>query len=168
MWHKFALTWGSPIYIYIYIYIYRKAQRILKFCINAKKWNNYNSKYRLCGDRDETINHTSECSKLAQKSIRLDSIVLGRCSTGNCARNWNLTILNQIVYEQTRICPGEWEVQTSLGFRDINRSLNFGQTTRLNDNQQKKESFRIVDNAVPADHRVKKNEKSNRYLDLAS
>ena len=27
-----------------------------------------NSKCRLCGDRDETINHiTSECSKLAQK-----------------------------------------------------------------------------------------------------
>ena len=27
-----------------------------------------NSKYRLCGDRDETINHIiSECSKLAQK-----------------------------------------------------------------------------------------------------
>ena len=25
-----------------------------------------NSKCRLCGDRDETINHTSECSKLAQ------------------------------------------------------------------------------------------------------
>ena len=29
-----------------------------------------NSKYRLCGDRDETINHIiSECSKLAQKEL---------------------------------------------------------------------------------------------------
>ena len=36
-----------------------------------------NSKCRLCGDRDETINHIiSECSKL-----------------GKCARNSNLTIL---------------------------------------------------------------------------
>ena len=26
-----------------------------------------NSKCRLCGDRDETINHISDCSKLAQK-----------------------------------------------------------------------------------------------------
>ena len=26
-----------------------------------------NSKCRLCGDRDETINHIRECSKLAQK-----------------------------------------------------------------------------------------------------
>ena len=29
------------------------------------------SKYRLCGDRDETINQlTSECSKLAQKEYK--------------------------------------------------------------------------------------------------
>ena len=26
-----------------------------------------NRRCRLCGDRDETINHISECSKLAQK-----------------------------------------------------------------------------------------------------
>ena len=32
-----------------------------------------NSKCRLCGDRDETINHISECSKLAQK-VRHDWI----------------------------------------------------------------------------------------------
>ena len=38
-----------------------------------------NSKCRLCGDRDETINHIiSECSKLAQKSIRLDTTGGGR------------------------------------------------------------------------------------------
>ena len=29
-----------------------------------------NSKYRLCGDREETINHISECSKLAQKEYK--------------------------------------------------------------------------------------------------
>ena len=30
-----------------------------------------NSKYRLCGDRDETINYIiSECSKLAQKEYK--------------------------------------------------------------------------------------------------
>ena len=33
----------------------------------------HNSWCRLCGDRDETINHViSECSKLAQKIKRLD------------------------------------------------------------------------------------------------
>ena len=29
-----------------------------------------NSKCRLCGDRDETINHISECSKLAEKEYK--------------------------------------------------------------------------------------------------
>ena len=29
-----------------------------------------NSKCRLCGDRDETTNHISECSKLAQKEYK--------------------------------------------------------------------------------------------------
>ena len=29
-----------------------------------------NSKCRLCGDRDETINHISECSKLAQREYK--------------------------------------------------------------------------------------------------
>ena len=29
-----------------------------------------NSKCRLCGDRDETINHISECSKLAKKEYK--------------------------------------------------------------------------------------------------
>ena len=29
-----------------------------------------NSKCRLCGDRDETINHISVCSKLAQKEYK--------------------------------------------------------------------------------------------------
>ena len=61
-----------------------------------------NSKCRLCGNRDETINNIiSECSKLVQKeckkrhncvgSIRLDTTRWGRWSTGNCTRNWNLT-----------------------------------------------------------------------------
>ena len=30
-----------------------------------------NSKCRLCGDRDKTINHISECSKLAQKECKV-------------------------------------------------------------------------------------------------
>ena len=29
-----------------------------------------NSKCRLCGDKDETINHISECSKLVQKEYK--------------------------------------------------------------------------------------------------
>ena len=37
-----------------------------------------NSKCRLCGDKDETINHIiNECRKLEQKNIRLDTVAWG-------------------------------------------------------------------------------------------
>ena len=53
-----------------------------------------NSKRRLCGDRDETINHIiSECSKLSQKEYNTRYVWLGRLSPGRCARNLNLTLL---------------------------------------------------------------------------
>ena len=45
-----------------------------------------NSKCSLCGDRDETIDHISECSKLEQKVTGW-----GKWPTENCARNLNLT-----------------------------------------------------------------------------
>ena len=46
--------------------------------------------------------------------------------------------------------------------------VNLGQKTRLN-NQQKKRTCKIVDSAVPADHRIKLKEceKKDKYLDLA-
>ena len=45
--------------------------------------------------------------------------------------------LNEQVYAQPKICPGE--TQTSLGFWDTNRSRNLGQMTRYSDSQQKRE-----------------------------
>ena len=46
---------------------------------------------RLCGDRNKTINHIiSKCSKLRQKSIRLEMTGWERSSIGNCARSLNL------------------------------------------------------------------------------
>ena len=50
-----------------------------------------NSKCRLCGDRDETINHIiSECSKLAQKEYKTRHDGVGKM--WRCPRNLNLTI----------------------------------------------------------------------------
>ena len=48
-------------------------------------------------------------------------------------------------------------------------SPNLGQNTRLYNNQQKKRICKIVDFAVPADHRIKLKEckKKDKYLDLA-
>ena len=79
----------------------------------------------------------------------------------------------QMVYAQPRICPGKWDIQTPLGFWGTNGSPNLGQTTRPYNNKRKKKkrmkTCRIVDFAVPADHRVKlkESEKKDKYLDLA-
>ena len=74
----------------------------------------------------------------------------------------------QMVYVQLNISHGEWDTQTPLRFRHTNGSLNSGQTTRPYNNEQKKRTYKIVDFAVPADHRVKlkENEKKDKYLDL--
>ena len=56
-----------------------------------------------------------------------------------------------------------------MGLWHINGSPNLGQKTRPNNNQQKKRTWKIVDFAVPADHRIKLKEceKKEKYLDLA-
>ena len=74
----------------------------------------------------------------------------------------------QMEYAQPRICPGEWNAQTPLQFWDTNGLSNLSQTTRPSDSQQKKRTCKIVDFAVPADHRVKLKEskKKDKYQDL--
>ena len=59
-----------------------------------------------------------------------------------------------------------------MGLQHTNGSTNPGQKTRPYNNQQKKKKKRIckiVDLAVPADHRInlKESEKKDKYLDLA-
>ena len=56
-----------------------------------------------------------------------------------------------------------------MGLGHTHESLNPGQKNRLNNNQQKKRLRKIVDFAVPADHRIKLKEceKKDKYLDLA-
>ena len=61
----------------------------------------------------------------------------GKGSTGNCARNWNLTIrTNGKAYPRIRLT--KWDAQNSLGFWDTNRQPNFVQTARPRDGQKKK------------------------------
>ena len=56
-----------------------------------------------------------------------------------------------------------------MGLRHTHGSPNLGLKTRLNNNQQKKRTCKIVDFAVLADHRIKLKEceKKDKYLDLA-
>ena len=72
-----------------------------------------------------------------------------------------------MVNAQTKIGPWEWDAQNSLGFWDINRSPNLGQTIRPS-NSKKKWTCRTGGFAIPPDHRVKskEREKQDKYLDL--
>ena len=100
-------------------------------------------------------------------SIRLDTTGWARWSTA-IVQEIEIWPYEQMVYVQTSICPGKWDAQTPLGFWNINRSPNLGQTTRPSNNQQEKENW-TVDFAVPADHRIKlkESEKRDKYLNLA-
>ena len=52
-----------------------------------------NGRCRLCGHKDETIDHIiSECSKLTQTEYKTRHDWVERWSTGNYAKNWNVTI----------------------------------------------------------------------------
>ena len=55
----------------------------------------------------------------------------------------------QMVYAQPRICPGEWDAQTSQGFWDINGSPNLGPTTRPSDCQQKQMNLPNCEHCCP-------------------
>ena len=70
-----------------------------------------------------------------------------------------------MVYAQIRISPRKWDAQNSLGFWDTNGLSNLSQTTRPSESKQKKRTCRIVNFAVPADHRLKlkESEKRNKY-----
>ena len=60
-----------------------------------------------------------------------------------------------------------------MGLWHINESPNLGQKTRPYNNQkkkkEKKKTYKIVDFAVPADHKtkMKESEKRDKYIDLA-
>ena len=81
-----------------------------------------------------------------------------------------------MVYAQPRTCLRKWHSQTPVGLWYTKGSPNLGPNTRFYNNQQqqqqqkkKRKSAKIVDFAVPSDHRIKLKEceKRDKYLDLA-
>ena len=68
-----------------------------------------NSKYRLCSDRNETINHIiSECSKLAQKAYKTSHDWMGQGDPLGDVQEIEIWPYEQSVYAQPCICPREW------------------------------------------------------------
>ena len=75
-----------------------------------------------------------------------------------------------MVYAQPSTCPRKWQSQTPVGLWYTNGSPNLGPKTRSDNNQQQRKKIcKIVDFAVPADHRIKLKEceKRDKYFDLA-
>ena len=65
-----------------------------------------NHKCRLCGDRDETINHIiSECSKLAQKEYKAKHDWVGKVIHLEMVQEISIRPCQQIVYAQPKTCP---------------------------------------------------------------
>ena len=124
-----------------------------------------NSKYRLCGNRDEIVNHIiSKCSKLGQKEYKTRHDWVGKvvhwkmCKFGNTTK-WYINKLESVL--KNKIHKILWDFHIEMDYLILARRLEIMLT--------KKKPCYLVDLAVPADHRVKikENKKRDKYLNLA-
>ena len=116
-----------------------------------------NSKCRLRGDRDETIYYIiSECSKLAQKEYKTRHDWVGKVIHLEVSKKFNFEHTNKWYMYSPESVLENWDAQSSLGFWNTNRSPNLSRTSIQQ--KQKMRTWRIVNFAVPKDHRVKSNE----------
>ena len=130
-----------------------------------------NSKCRLCGDRDETINHIiSECSKLAQQACKARHDWIGKVIHWEMCKKFKFDHTNKwYMHNPAPLLEND----THKLLWDFNIQTDPLIPTRRPDliiiNKKKKRTCKIVDFAVPADHRIKLKEceKTDKYLDLA-
>ena len=88
-WSRFAVT-QTPVKNHQLTLMWKTLKKKKK---KKKKKMKKKSKCRLCGERDETVNHIlSECSKLLLKEYKIRLSQWARWSTGKWARHLNLTI----------------------------------------------------------------------------
>ena len=124
-----------------------------------------NSKDRLCGDRDETINHMkSECSKLAQKEYKTRHNWIGKVILWEMCKKFKFDHTNKW-YMHNPVPVLENSTHKFLWDFDVHTDhLIFARRPDLIIINKK-----IIDFAVPADHRInlKECEKKDKYLDLA-
>ena len=127
-----------------------------------------NSKCRLCGERDEVINHiTSECSKLAQKAYKTRHDWVGKMSHCELCKKLKLDHPNNWYLNDPAYCL-ENETRKLLCYFDIQTDhLISGRTINLII-IKKNTTFRIVNFVILADRRVKlkESEQREKYLYL--
>ena len=130
-----------------------------------------NSKCRLCGDRDETINHRiSECSKLAQREYKARHDWVGKVIQWEMCKKFKIDHTNKwYMHSPAPVLEND----THKLLWDLNIQTDHLILARRPDliiiNKKKKRTCKIVDFALPADHRIKLKEceKKDKYLDLS-
>ena len=129
-----------------------------------------NSKCRLCGDRDETNNPIiSECSKLAQREYKVRHDWVGKVLHWEKCKKLKFDHTNKwYMYNPAPVL----ENATHKLLWDFNIKTDHLTPARRPDLiiiNKKKRTCKIVDFAVPADHKIKLKEceKRDKYLDLA-
>ena len=130
-----------------------------------------NSRYSLCGDRTETINHIiSEFRKLAQKEYKTRHNWVGKVIHWEFCKKLKFDHMNKWYMHNP---DSVLENETHKLFWDFEIQMDHLISTKRPDpgiiNKKKKRTGRIVNFTVPADHRVKlkENEKKDKYLNLA-
>ena len=131
-----------------------------------------NSKCRLCSDRDETINHIiSECSKLALKEYKTRHDWVGKVIHWEMCKKFQFDHTNKwYMHNSTYFL--ENDTHKLLWDFDIQSDHLISARTPdliIINKKKKKTICKIVDFAVPADHRtkLKECEKKDKYLDFA-
>ena len=131
-----------------------------------------NSKCRLCGDRDGTINHIiSECSKLAQE-YKAKHDWVGKVIPWEMCRKfkfddtskWYMHNPEPVLENDSHELLWDFNIQTDHLILARRPDL-----IKINKKKKKKRICTIEDFAVSADHRIylKESEKKDKYLDLA-
>ena len=131
-----------------------------------------NSKCRLCGDWDETINHLiRECSKLAQKEYKTRHDWVGKVIHWEMCRKFQFDHTNKWYMHNS---APVLENDSHKLLRDFNIQTDHLIPARrpnliIINKKKKKRICKTIDFAVPADHRInlKESEKKDKYLDLA-
>ena len=132
-----------------------------------------NSKCRLCGDRDETINHIiSECSKLVQKEYKAGHDLVGlvihweMCEKFKFdhANKWYMHNSAAVLENDTYKLLWDFDIQT-----DHLISARKPDLIIINKKKKKEENLQNCGLCCPAYHRIKLKEceKRDKYLNLA-
>ena len=129
-----------------------------------------NSKCRLCGERDETINHIiSEWSKLAQKEYKARHDWVGKVIHWEMCRKFQFDHTNKWYMNNPAPVLENDSHKLLWDFNIQSDHLIPTRRPHLILINKRKRICKIVVFAVPADHKIhlKEGEKKDKYLDLA-